>query len=68
MTEAIIKVAPADYVTVSLYEAISGKSQSAIRALIKRGYWVEGKQYRRDELGGIWISTKGVAKWVEGTA
>ena len=68
MREKIIKVAPADYVTVALFSTISGKSSGAIRQLIARGHWVEGKQYRKDELGGIWISTKGVTKWVEGTA
>lgn len=62
----IIMVAPAEYVTVGLYSTISGKSQGAVRKLIDRGYWVEGRQYRRDALGGIWINTKGVTKWVEG--
>lgn len=67
-TTTIIKVAPADYVTVRLYATISGKSEGAIRKLIDRGHWVLGKQYRKDELGGIWINTKGVTKWVEGMA
>lgn len=66
--QTIIKVAPADYVTVGLYATISGKSEAAIRGLIARGHWIEGRQYRRDELGGVWINTKGVTKWVEGTA
>lgn len=68
MKEPIIKVSPAEYVTVSLFSIISGKSQGAIRQLIARGHWVEGKQYRKDELGGVWINTKGVTKWVEGVA
>lgn len=61
-------VTPARYVTVKLYSQISGKTEGAIRKKIERGVWLEGKQYRRDPEGCIWIITRGVEQWVDGTA
>lgn len=61
-------LAPARLVTIKLYAQISGKTEGAIRKKIERGIWVEGKQYRRDPEGCIWIITRGVEQWVEGTA
>ena len=61
-------LAPARLVTIKLYSQISGKTEAAIRKKIERGIWVEGKQYRRDPEGCIWIITRGVEQWVEGTA
>lgn len=61
-------LAPARMVTIKLYSTISGKTEGAIRKKIERGIWVEGKQYRRDPEGCIWIITRGVEQWVEGTA
>jgi hypothetical protein len=61
-------VLPARYVTIRLYSLISGKSEGAIRKKIERGVWVDGREYRRDPEGCIWINTRGVEKWVEGMA
>lgn len=60
-------IAPAKLVTIKLFAIISGKTEGAIRKKIERGVWLEGKQYRRDPEGCIWIITKGVEQWVEGT-
>jgi hypothetical protein len=65
--QPVHRVASARYVTVKLYAQISGKSEGAIRKKIERGIWIEGKHYRRDREGCIWISTAGVEAWVEGT-
>lgn len=59
-------VGAARYVTVKLYAHISGKTEGAIRKKIERGIWLEGRHYRRDPEGCIWINTTGVESWVEG--
>jgi hypothetical protein len=61
------RIASAKYVTVKLYALISGKSEGAIRKKIERGIWLEGRHYRRDPEGCIWINTEGVESWLEGT-
>lgn len=61
-----VHVAPAPYVRIHLYAAISGLTEKAIRCKIEQGKWVEGKQFRRSPDGEIWISVNGVARWVEG--
>lgn len=66
--ETPVLLAPARLVTIKLYALISGKTEGAIRKKIERGIWVEGRQYRRDPEGCIWIITRGVEQWVEGTA
>lgn len=60
-----VQVAPAPYVTIALAEAITGLSQKAIRRKIEDGKWLEGREYRRSEDGGIFISLQGYARWVE---
>lgn len=60
------RILSARYVTVKLYALISGKTEGAIRKKIERGIWLEGKHYRRDPEGCIWINTVGVESWVEG--
>ena len=62
---ATVQVAPAPYVTIALAEAITGLSQKAIRRKIEDGKWLEGREYRRSEDGGIFISLQGYARWVE---
>lgn len=62
-----IMVMPIRFVTVGRYSELTGKTPGAIRKKIERGIWVEGKQYRRDMEGCIWVDIRGVEKWVEGT-
>ena len=66
MKEPIIKVSPAEYVTVSLFSIISGKSQGPSDSSSLAATGSRAKQYRKDELGGVWINTTRVTKWVEG--
>lgn len=58
-------LAPAPYVTVTLFASISGLSEKAIRRKIEDGKWIEGREYRRSPDGGIFISLKGYQQWVE---
>lgn len=64
--QATPAVAAARYVTIKLYAQITGKSEGAIRKKIERGIWQEGRHYRRDPQGCIWINRPGVEAWVEG--
>jgi hypothetical protein len=56
---------PAPYVTIALAATITGLSEKAIRRKIEDGKWLEGREYRRSPDGGIFISLKGFAQWVE---
>jgi hypothetical protein len=56
---------PAPYITIPLAATITGLSEKAIRRKIEEGKWVEGREYRRSPDGGIFVSIKGFARWVE---
>ncbi|NNM65471.1 MAG: excisionase [Burkholderiales bacterium] len=58
-------ISPAPYVTIHLAAAITGLSEKAIRRKIEEGKWIDGREYRRSPDGGIFISIKGFAQWVE---
>lgn len=64
-TEASIQINPAPYVTVKLASTITGLTEKAIRRKIEEGKWLDGREYRRSPDGGIFISIKGYAAWVE---
>lgn len=55
----------APYVTVPLAAEATGLSEKAIRRKIEDGKWLDGREYRRSPDGGIFISMKGYAQWVE---
>jgi hypothetical protein len=55
----------ARYVTVKLAARMTGLTEKAIRRRIESGHWLEGREWRRDPLGGINIDTRGIEKWVE---
>ncbi len=64
-----VQVAPARLVTIDLAAVVTGLSAGAMRTKIARGFWLEGRQYRRAPDGRVWIDLQGVQKWVEqGTA
>ena len=65
MTEPAIQITAAPYVTVRLAAIMTGLSQGAIRRKIQEGKWLEGREYRRSPDGGVFISIKGFARWVE---
>lgn len=56
----------ARFVTIELCSAITGLSKGAVGKRIERGYWIEGRQYRRAADGRIWIDMQAVEKWVQG--
>jgi len=57
----------ARFVTIEMCAAITGLTRSAINKRMGRGYWIEGRQWRRAEDGRIWIDMQEVEKWVMGT-
>jgi hypothetical protein len=61
----LIMVAPAPYVTIPVAAAMTGLTEKAIRRKMEDGKWIEGREYRRSPDGGIFISIKGFASWVE---
>lgn len=63
-TENSVHINPAPYVTVKLASTITGLSEKAIRRKIEEGKWLEGREFRRQD-GGVYISMKGYAAWVE---
>ncbi|AAR97714.1 excisionase [Bordetella bronchiseptica] len=65
MSETVVRVAAAPYVTIPLAAVITGLTEKAIRRKIEEGKWVEGREYRRSPDGGIFISLKGYQQWVE---
>tara|TARA_R110000868_G_scaffold396840_4_gene669176 strand:+ start:335 stop:556 length:222 start_codon:yes stop_codon:yes gene_type:complete len=58
-------VSPAPYVTIPVAAAMTGLTVKAIRRKMEDGKWIEGREYRRSPDGGIFISLKGFASWVE---
>jgi len=65
MSEPVVQVAPARYVTVELAAAIAGLSAAATRKRIERAVWIEGRECRRGPDGRIRADIKGVERWVE---
>lgn len=65
MPEIPPQIAPAPYVTIALAALITGLSDKAIRRKIEDGKWLDGREYRRSPDGGVFISIKGYASWVE---
>lgn len=62
--EAIVLVAPAPYVRISLAATITGYTEKAIRRKIADGVWREGSVWRKAPDGSILISIKGYTEWV----
>jgi hypothetical protein len=58
-------VAPARFVTVELAATITGLSPGAVRKRIERGFWQEGREWKRAPDGRIWIDMRGVETWIE---
>ena len=56
----------ARFVTIEMCAAITGLTRSAINKRMGRGYWIEGRQWRRAEDGRIWIDMQAVERWVQG--
>lgn len=55
---------PVDHVTIEKFGELTGYSELAVRAKIKRGQWQEGHEYNKAPDGRILISLEGYARWV----
>lgn len=53
------------YVTVKRFSELSGYTESAARAKISEGVWLEGRVWRRAPDGRILIDVEGYTAWVE---
>ena len=62
----MLPVAPARYVRLPLFEAVTGYTEKAVRRKIEDGVWLEGRQYRRAPDGAILMDLEGYYRWVEG--
>lgn len=56
---------PVRYVRIPVFEALTGYTESAVNAKIRKGAWREGKHYRRAPDGHILIDLHGYTEWVE---
>lgn len=61
-----VTIAPARYVRPKVFEAITGYTEEAVSTKIKRGIWLEGKEYIRAPDGNILIILEGFYRWAEG--
>jgi hypothetical protein len=53
------------YKLVHIFAKESGYTEAAIRAKIRDGIWLEGRQWRRAPDGHILIDVNGVEEWIE---
>ena len=58
-------LASARFVTISLAHALTGYTVNAIETKIKRGVWIEGREWRRAPDGRVLIDMRGYERWVE---
>lgn len=65
VTVSAYAVAPAKYVKLPLFEALTGYTEKAVRRKIEEGIWIEGRQYVRAPDGHILVSMEGYYQWVE---
>jgi hypothetical protein len=56
------------YLTIDKFSAESGYTKEAIRSKIKRGQWLEGREWIKAPDGRNLISVEGYERWVEGQA
>lgn len=58
-------IAPAKYVKLPLFEALTGYTEKAVRRKIEEGHWLESKEYLRAPDGHILVNMEGFYAWVE---
>lgn len=62
---SVFAVAPAKYVKLPLFEALTGYTEKAVRRKIEEGVWIEGREFVRAPDGHVLASMEGFYKWVE---
>lgn len=56
----------ARYVTLDRFETLSGYSPDAVHSKIKRGQWLEDREYIRAPDGRILVDLVGYGTWARG--
>jgi hypothetical protein len=59
-------VAPSRFVRIPLAAHLTGYTAEAIMTKVKRGVWLEGKEYIRAPDGSILIDMEGYERWAVG--
>lgn len=54
------------YLTIDKFSEVSGYTKEAIRSKIKRGQWLEGREWMKAPDGRNLINMEGYEQWVEG--
>lgn len=54
------------YVTIKKFSNLSGYTQDAIRAKLKKGVWIEPIHWRKAPDGRILLHTDAITQWIEG--
>lgn len=54
------------YVRLSVFCALAGYTEKAVRTKIERGQWLESRHYRKAPDGHIMIDIQAYNQWVEG--
>lgn len=63
-SRALIRLAPARFVTIELASTLTGLTEGAIRMKIHKGIWLDNRQWvKRD--GRVMIDMEGYERWVE---
>jgi Putative excisionase (DUF1233) len=57
-----------NWVLIKKLYGLSGITENASYAYIKKGKWLEGKHYKKAPNGRIFFNTKEIEKWIEGKA
>lgn len=65
VTASTFAVAPAKYVKLPLFEALTGYTEKAVRRKIEEGIWIEGREYVRAPDGHVLVNMEGFYKWAE---
>jgi hypothetical protein len=60
-----IAIAPADYVQIKLFCALTGYTPDAVDKKMRTGVWREGKHYRRAPDGHILLHLPSYYAWAE---
>lgn len=59
-------VAPARFVTVATFVALTGYSDKAVRRKIEEGVWLAGHEFVRSPDGRILMDLEGYTRWAQG--
>ena len=57
-----------NHVTIDKFKELTGYTRDAVQSKIKRGQWVEGREFKKAPDGRILIYLPGFEAWVNGQA